>query len=434
MGRGIFEKLLQELASKGESLPDNRQTGRNFRYKLSDILKCAFGVFFFQHPSLLDFQRKMQEQRRRNNMASIFKVNEIPGDTQIRNILDGIAPEQFGGVFNDSLKIAEEHSVLETFRVLDEGVLLALDGVWYHSSENISCKHCLKKTTVDKKTKEEKTTYYHTILAGTIVRPGKTEVLPVMGEFIRNEDGSEKQDCEHKAARRWLLKHAEEYRWLKPTLLGDDLFSNQPFCEAVLQQKMSFLFTCKPLSHPWLTETLENSYLEEKVERKWTGTYNQRSTYRWINGVPLRDSKDALLVNYLYMQIRNEKTGKVMYTGSWVTDKTVTAENIEHLALCARARWKIENEHNNVLKNHGYNLEHNFGHGQEYASEMYCLLNLLAFLFHGILSYADDLYGRANKRHGRRTEFFIHLRTGLWYVLHESWDNFLLCVAGEEPG
>jgi hypothetical protein len=217
-------------------------------------------------------------------------------------------------------------------------------------------------------------------------------------------------------------------------LLGDDLFSNQPFCEAVLEQKMSFLFTCKPDSHPWLNETVENSFLDEKVVKKWTGSYKQSSTYHWINGVPLRDSKDALMVNYLYLQVRNEKTGKVVYTNRWVTDKEITAENVEHLARCARARWKIENEHNNVLKNHGYNLEHNFGHAHEHANEMFCLLNLLAFLFHSILFYADALYAQARNAHGRRTEFFAYLRVGMSLVLHDGWDSFLLCVIGEEPG
>jgi len=434
MGRGIFEKLLGILSAKGDTLPDSRKNGRNFRYPLKDVLKCAFAVFFFQYPSLLDFQRKMEDERRRSNMASIFEVHKIPGDTQIRNILDEVAPKQFGSMFNESLLEAEEQGILHDFRVLDGGVLAALDGLWYHSSESISCEHCLHITTTNKKTKEETTTYYHSILAASIVRPGKTEVLPMMGEFIRNEDGKEKQDCELNAAKRWLATHAEEYRWLKPTLLGDDLFSNQPFCEAVLQAKMSFIFTCKPNSHPWLTETVEYSYLDEKVVTKWVGQYRQISTYRWINGVPLRDSKDALMVNYFYLQIRNEKTGNVTYTCSWVTNKEIRAENVEHLALCARARWKIENEHNNVLKNHGYNLEHNFGHGKKHASEMYCLLNLLAFLFHAILTYADELYDRARKRQGRRTEFFVHLRAGLWYVLHKSWDSFLLCVIGEEPG
>ena len=200
-----------------------------------------------------------------------------------------------------------------------------LTGVWYHSSDSISCKHCLRKTTVDKKTKEEATTYCHTVLAGALVRPGKTEALPVMGEFIRNEDGKEKQDCERNAAKRWLSKHADEYKWLKPTLLGDDLFSNYP----------------------------------------------------WLNGVDIRDSPKTLKVNYVYLEIENGRSGKVTYRNSWVTDKAVDADNVEHIVSC----------------------------------------------------------GRARERHGRRTEFFIHLRAALWFGLHEGWDSLLMFVAlGEKPG
>jgi len=125
---------------------------------------------------------------------------------------------------------AEERGALDSYRVLDEGVLIALDGVWYHSSEKISCKRCLHVT------KGDRTTYYHTILAATIVKPGDTVVLPVMGEPIGNEGGGEKQDCERNAAKRWLAKHAAEYARLKPTLLGDDLFSCQPICEAALAE------------------------------------------------------------------------------------------------------------------------------------------------------------------------------------------------------
>ena len=166
-------------------------------------------------------------------------------DTQIRNILDEVEPGQFGSMFNESLLEAEEMRVLDDFRVLDGGVLAAIDGLWYHSSESISCEHCLHKTTTNKKTNEEVTTYYHTILAATIVRPGKTEVLPMMGEFIRNEDGEEKSnhrfaDCERNAAKRWLTAHADEYRWLKPTLLGDDLFSKLAFLRGSIAGKDEF--------------------------------------------------------------------------------------------------------------------------------------------------------------------------------------------------
>jgi hypothetical protein len=436
MGRGIFKELLEVLEQKGATLPDNRHTGRNFRHTLSNVLKSAFCVFFFQHSSVLDFQRKMQDTRRRNNLGSMFGVKEIPSDTQIRNVLDNISPEDFGSVFNETLQVADKHGALDDFRVLDGGVLLALDGVWYHSSEKIHCKHCLHTTKVDKKTKESTTTYYHTILAGTLVRPGKTEVFPVMGELIRNEDGNKKQDCELNAAKRWITKHAQEYSWLKPTLLGDDLFSNYPICKHIVDNKLSFIFTCKEDSHPWLTETIKYSFLEEKEREERNGKHHYIYRYRWLNGVDIRDNPQTLKVNYVYFEIENVKNGKITYKNSWITDKLINSNNVEHIASCGKARWKIENEHNNVLKNHGYNLEHNFGHGSEHASEMYCLLNLLAFMFHGILFYVDEQYQKTRASLGRRTEFFGYLRAALRFSIHEDWNAFLIYVLAEddEPG
>ena len=55
-------------------------------------------------------------------------------------------------------------------------------------------------------------------------------------------------------------------------------------------------------------------------------------------------------------------------------------------------RWKIENEGINVLKGQGYHVEHNFGHGKQYLSQVFLVLNLLAFLLHTALELVDDLY------------------------------------------
>jgi hypothetical protein len=241
-------------------------------------------------------------------------------------------------------------------------------------------------------TKDEVTTYYHSALAGAIVRPGNTAVLPVAPEMIANTNGGEKQDCELKAAKRWLNKHANEYKWLSPTLLGDDLYSNYPFCKQVLDGGYSFIFTCKDTSHPWLAEIIENSYLEKTSRREWNGRHHLVYTYQWLNGVEIRDHKETLLVNYLSFSIWNEEKNKRTFYNTWITNKIITGDNVAHLAACGRARWKIENEHNNVLKNHGYNLKHNFGHGKTYASEMYCLLNLLAFQMHSLLDINDEDY------------------------------------------
>ena len=70
-----------------------------------------------------------------------------------------------------------------------------------------------------------------------------------MSGMITNSDGEKKQDCELNAAKRWLDEHGEEYSWLNPILLGDDLYSHEPFCRQILEKNLSFLLTCKPATH-----------------------------------------------------------------------------------------------------------------------------------------------------------------------------------------
>jgi len=239
--------LLNNLEAAANGLTDNRREGFDLKYYLIDALKSALSVFFFQHPSMLDFQITMKQKWKRCNLETVMGVKEIPSNVQITTLLDGIDPDSLSSVFNKNLHIVDEWGSLKDFRCLDGGVLLALDGVWYFSSEQIHCEHCLHTT------KEKVTTYYHSALAGTLVKPGNTAVLPVAPEMIANTDGAgKKQDCERNAAKRWLTKHAEEYKWLSPTLLGDDLYSNYPFCKEVLEHGYSFIFTCKEDSHPWL--------------------------------------------------------------------------------------------------------------------------------------------------------------------------------------
>ena len=254
-----------------------------------------------------------------------------------------------------------------------------------------------------------------------------------MGEMIGNEDGQQKQDGEVNAAKRWVSTYAQEYAWLKPTLLGDDLFSHYPMCKAIKDAGMSFIFTCKEESHRWLTETIQNSYLEEQTRREWNGRHHLVYRYRWLNEAEIRGHRETLKANYVYLEIENEEKGKVAYRNSWVTDKAVDESTVAHIASCGRSRWKIENEHNNVLKNRGYNLEHNFGHGQEHASEMFCLLNLLSFLWHGILWLGDEEYRQARAWAVRREEFFNELRAALRWAYHEGWEQFMAQVGPEEP-
>ena len=63
-----------------------------------------------------------------------------------------------------------------------------------------------------------------------------------------------------------------------------------------------------------------------------------------------------------------------------MTDLRVSKRNIYALMRGGRARWKIENETFNTLKNQGYHFEHNYGHGEQNLSVMFATVMLLAFL------------------------------------------------------
>jgi hypothetical protein len=407
------------------------------KYSNRDGVNSAFAAFFFQFPSLLRYMREMEDKEKRSNVQSLFAVNGIPSENQIRNIADEISPSSISPVFDSTLHVAQHSGVIDEYRVLDGGVLLAIDGLWYFHSQNIHCVRCLTKK-VKGKHGEEVTQYYHAALAGALVKPGSNKVLPVAPEIISNKDGAEKQDCELKAGKRWLEAHAEEYTWLKPTLLGDDLYSNRPICEKITEMGWNFIFTCKEESHEWLTETVQNSELHEIRDRKWDPRKKKHIIYTWkyLNDVPIRyDERKPYMVNYLSYEIRPEGAKKPSYFNSWATSKVINKKNVAYIAECGRARWKIENEHNNVLKNRGYNLEHNFGHGKEHAADIFFILNLLALQFHTILEYCDIEYQITYSTFPARVAFFEALRVLIRRRYFESWSVFLRYVRGkdEEP-
>jgi len=90
-----------------------------------------------------------------------------------------------------------------------------------------------------------------------------------------------------------------------------------------------------------------------------------------------------------------------------------------------RSRWKTENENHNVLKTKGYNLEHNFGHGQRHLASFLLTLNLLAFLFHTILQLVDCSYQQIRKQRGTRKGFFQDILSLTKYFLFDSWQHLI---------
>jgi hypothetical protein len=420
---GAVETMIGSLRRCLDGFPDKRR-GLNTRYSMGDIGMAAFSVFFMQSPSFLAHQRRFEEGHGRSNCESLFGISRIPSDNHIRDMLDAASPSLLHPVFAEAVeRLAQAPGGLDDFRRLGGHVLIALDGTEHHCSRTIRCAHCSTRL----RGKGE-TEYFHSMLGATLVAPGHDKVIPLQPEFILPQDGKEKQDCENAAAKRWLAAHGEHYARLRPIYLGDDLFSRQPLCEAVTRAGGRFIFVCKPSSHVLIEEYKKG--IDLRVLDKAVKRGKQRLTYRhtWLCAVPLRDGKDALNVNWLQIEIINAK-GDTTYRNSFITDLEVNEDTVADIAACGRSRWKIENETFNVLKNNGYNLEHNFGHGKANLATVLVALNLIAFAFHTICDIADDLWRTARKKQGPRYNFFSKLAAITVFLIFPSWENLLLTLA-----
>ena len=400
-----FDALKSLLHRRIAHLPDHRQASPNPQYAIPDAALGAFGIFFTPSPSFLAYQRRLQHTKGHNNAHSLFDVAQIPCDNQVRKLLDPIAPRHLDAVFLEVFECLEQHRMLAHFRVLDAQLLVALDGTNYFSSKALHGPNCLKR-----QLSNGQTLYYHAAITPVIVCPGHAQVIALPPEYIMPQDGQDKQDCERVAGKRWLATHAEQVAPHGVTILGDDLYSNQPFCELVLQHGYNFIFTCKPDSHATLSERLAfwqaTDAMAEREAHHWNGRFTAVTMVRYLNDVFLRSGDDALSVNWFEITVVNAKTGEQLYHNSCITNHRLTADNVVDVAQAGRGRWKIENENNNVLKTKGYHLEHNFGHGTQYLAAFMLSLNLLAFLFHTVLEWSDAKYALLRQVLARRQTFF----------------------------
>lgn len=429
----VFKKIIAELSNCFEKLPDYRQ-GVNTQYEIKDAAVSAFSVFFTQAPSFLASQRLLQKRRGKNNLEKLFGVERIPTDTQTRTLLDPLAPSLLSDLFPYGIKLLEEKRLLKRFESFAGQILISTDGTETISSQKLSCQNCSHRTL-----RNGETQYFHSAILPVIVKAGNPRVLPLSPEFIMPQDGHEKQDCEREATKRWVKRNTDALKGWRYTMLGDDLYSNQPLCEAFLAAELNFILVCKPDSHTELYKTVDflgkNGLVEEFEERHWNGRYYEKHSYRFVNEVPLRQ-EDPLLVNWFEISITRESTGKEEYRNSFVTNHTISVANVVPLAEDGRTRWKSENETNNTLKNQGYHFEHNFGHGEEHLANFLATLNLLAFLLHTLLDLLDEEYQLLRKELVTRVDFFNDLRALLRYMVFDSWDDLMLFMlrALEIPG
>jgi Transposase DDE domain len=337
---------------------------------LTDALMSAFAMFSLKSPSLLAFD----QERTEGNLQRVYGIERVPCDTAMREILDPVEPESLRPLFMHVFRALQRGKALEAMVFVEGHYLLALDGTGYFSSHQIHCDSCLETHH-----RTGTVTYRHQMLGAALIHPDKREVIPLMPEPIIKQDGSEKNDCERNAAKRFITKLRQDHPHLKVIVTEDSLSSNAPHIQFLHDHDLHYILGVKEGDHAFLFEHVAAAEQAGRViyyDRDDAET-GLRHRFRFISGMPLNEANVDLRVNCLECW---EWDGDQRQHFSWVTDLRVTKGTVYQLMRGGRARWRIENETFNTLKNQGYHFEHNFGHGYQHLSVVFAVLMMLAFL------------------------------------------------------
>jgi hypothetical protein len=385
-------------------------------YEISTVncLMSALGMFSLKYPSLLQFEKdRVSEKTLRYNLHTLFGVLRAPCDTQMRERLDGLDLTGIRAANKAIIGRLQRGKVLENWKFLDQSYLVPLDGTGFFSSPTIHCDYCCEKHH-----KSGEITYSHQMVVGSIVRPDMKQVLPLGFEPIVKNDGQEKNDCERNASKRWLENFREAHPKLPVIIVGDGLFSNAPFIEMLEEHRCHYILGAQEKDHKYLYDWFWKAEVPDMTEfEERTGKVHKR--YRFMENVPLNDSRSEKLVNVIFYEEIDAKGKKRCWL--WVTDLKVTKENVRQIVKAGRARWKIENETFNTLKNQGYSFEHNFGHGNKTLSNVLAGLMLLAFLVDQCLEAVNLDFIKALQKRGSRSRLWEDFRFLVRWCCVENW-------------
>jgi hypothetical protein len=424
-----FTAIRQMIAENFTAIRDSRAT--NSSNTIADVMLSGLACMYYQSPSLLEFQRRMEKREQRNNLRSMFTVKDLPTDQGMRNIIDKVDSQAaFRPIFKELFSKLQRGKHLEQYQTLPGKYLLNVDGTQYYSSDSIGCNKCLIRGT--------KNHQYncHQALQGAIVKAGLRQVIPVMPEEICAQDGERKEDCESNAFKRFLAKFRKDHDKLGIIINADALYAATPIITTIHEHKANYIFKIEAANHKTLIRNVES---ESKTKTETLSLRKNRMVIEWVNDVELFSSTNVR-TNYMEAwELVPQKDGSLrsQYYGKWITDIEITQDNAKILIDAARARWKIENECFNSLKNHGYNMEHNYGHGSENMSFNFYNFILLAFTMHQIHQLTDKLFQEMRSRFGRLGWLWEEIRAmvhRLYFVSMESlWELLAKDIEYEPP-
>lgn len=372
--RGLSADALHDtLRRRFQDVADRRRQA-SCKFTMVDTLMSAFAMFATKEPSMLSYQ----DHHRELHIEKPFQIAEVPSDTQMRDILDGSDIEPLHEAFADLFWEVQRSGELKRW---------LFDGKYY--------------------------------------------LLAV--EPIVRSDGDKKNDCERNATGRLIRRVRKQHPKLNLLVIEDGLASNAPHIADLKRAKMHFLLGAKPGDHEHLFDQVVDAMDQDavRVERarvsKAKHCFDSQTQY--IENLELNKSNPDVRVNFLQHHEFDCETSETLKCFSWVTDLDLSEKSLDLYQRGGRSRWRVENETFNTLKNQGYDLEHNYGHGKENLTTVLVLLMFLAFAVDQIQEACCGLFGAAVLGAGRRIRLWESIRSHLRHFEFASFADLYHAIA-----
>jgi len=324
--------LLTNVRQKFDKIKDSTSK-RSRDYSLTDCLMSGVAIFGMKYPSLLQFDKDSRHNEVvKSNLKSLYLVKDAPSDTQFRERLDVIDPNQLQRGINAVITQLQRGRALEAYQHIDNRYLIPMDGTGFFSSHEVHCDNCCVKTH-----KNGTVTYYHQALSTVIAHPEHKMVFPIALEFIQKQDGASKNDCELNAAKRLIVKLKTAHPHLKMRILCDALYANGPLIKGFQANDMGYIIAATKKNNSYLYQQYSSADVTTYKVQEGSKTY----VYKFCNNLPLNETHQDIKVNFVqYIEIDNKE---VKFYSSWITDIHLTETNIIDVVKGARCRWRIEN-------------------------------------------------------------------------------------------
>ena len=330
---------------------------KSVKYKLSEVLLATVFMYMMRTPSRNDMNEERTNIIFKSNYEKYFKL-KLPHMDTVNNVLEALDPSILESIKRHIIKQLLSKRTLHKFKLLGRYFIVAIDGTGVYKYKKEPYPGCPYKVS-----KNNVKTYTQSVVEAKLIGSNGFSIS-LVSEWIINEDGKTKQDCEQNATKRLIKKLKAQYPRLPILILLDGLFGNAPMMKIIKENNWEYLIVWKDKT----LYSLQDLVAEHRSTKKTIQVKKEIVINRFKKILQTYEYDDNQLDNkgnkLYYIKMEEEKIHiehpentsktKFVFMSSISPDNT----NFKELIKGGRLRWKIENEGFNTQKRKGYNMHH----------------------------------------------------------------------------